>query len=118
MDLELSCFFFKAVILRFISIIILLMMCQVYRYMNEVLKSAVYCHNTLKRQLLESKYDQVEWALNSATLSQVMVEKNAFKEARHHLAAASKVLELREEDLEVPYLHIQTQLDRYLLTPF
>ncbi|KAK3927712.1 KIF-binding protein [Frankliniella fusca] len=66
---------------------------QIYGTLEDHLKSSVYCHNTLKRQLESKDYDPIEWALNAATLSQFFMERNGFKQARHHLAAASYVLE-------------------------
>lgn len=81
---------------------------QVYSAKGDRLKSAKYCHTTLKRQLEMKEFDAIEWALNSATLSQYLIEKNAYKEARSHLAAAQVVLEkchadynLMEESEEV-----------------
>lgn len=66
---------------------------QIYGSLKDHLKSAVYCHNTLKRQLESKDYDAIEWALNAATLSQFFMERNGFRQARHHLAAASYVLD-------------------------
>jgi hypothetical protein len=60
---------------------------------------------------LEEKYfDSIDWALNSATLSQFMVENFAFKEAKHHLAAASHILDLRQRDLDL----VQSEEERHL----
>lgn len=42
----------------------------------------------------------IEWALNSATLAQFFMEQNAFRQARHHLAAASHVLDKHEQELQ------------------
>ncbi|XP_034247264.1 KIF-binding protein [Thrips palmi] len=66
---------------------------QIYGTLKDELRSAVYCHNTLKRQLESKDYDPIEWALNAATLSQFFMTRNGFKQARHHLAASSYVLE-------------------------
>lgn len=66
---------------------------QIYGTLEDHLRSAVYCHNTLKRQLESKDYDSIEWALNAATLSQFFMERDGFKQARHHLAAASYILE-------------------------
>lgn len=66
---------------------------QIYGTLKDELRSSVYCHNTLKRQLESKDYDPIEWALNAATLSQFFMTRNGFKQARHHLAAASYVLE-------------------------
>ncbi|XP_046663562.1 KIF-binding protein [Homalodisca vitripennis] len=73
---------------------------QVYGTLGNPLKSAVYCHNTLKRQLESKDYDMIEWALNSATLAQFFMEQNAFRQARHHLSAASYVLDKHDQELQ------------------
>lgn len=73
---------------------------QVYGVLKENLKSAVYCHTTLRRQLQYNDYEPIDWALNSATLSQFFAEQNGFYQSRHHLAAASRILDLYEEKLQ------------------
>lgn len=73
---------------------------QVYSTLNDAAKSAMYCHITLKRQLRDGKYDEVDWALNAATLSQYFLTKEQFPIARHHLACASHVIKLHEEKLD------------------
>lgn len=75
-------------------------MAQIYGTLKDALKSAVYCHRTLQRQLEMEDNDPIDWALNAATLSQFFMEKNGFKQARHHLAASSYVLEKYEKSLE------------------
>lgn len=75
---------------------------QMYGALKQNLKSAVYCHVTLRRQLQYSDYEPIDWALNAATLSQVFAEQNGFFQSRHHLAAASTILEEFEEDLRTP----------------
>ncbi|XP_018571716.1 KIF1-binding protein homolog [Anoplophora glabripennis] len=72
---------------------------QIYGAMKEALKSSIYCHITLQRQLQMSDYDPIDWALNAATLSQFFMEKNGFKQARHHLAASSYILGEYEKEL-------------------
>ncbi|XP_026483582.1 KIF-binding protein-like [Vanessa tameamea] len=72
---------------------------QVYGSLKENLKSAIYCHVTLRRQLQYSDYESIEWALNSATLSQFFAEQNGFFQSRHHLSAASTILEQYEATL-------------------
>lgn len=72
---------------------------QVYGSLNKNLKSAVYCHITLRRQLELKDYDSIDWALNSATLAQVFAERDGFLQSRHHLAAASTLLEKYQEHL-------------------
>ena len=44
---------------------------QVLAKLGKDVASAEYCHSTLKRQLDSHDFDQIEWALNAATLSQV-----------------------------------------------
>lgn len=66
---------------------------QVYAKNNNHSKAAKYCHVTLKRQLEGNEEDVIEWSLNTATLSQFLIEQNAFKAARHHLSASTKVME-------------------------
>ncbi|XP_015585623.1 KIF1-binding protein homolog [Cephus cinctus] len=73
---------------------------QIYGALKDHLKSAVYCHMTLRRQLNDKDLDQVEWALNAATLSQFFMEKGGFCQARYHLAAASYILSKYEEQLK------------------
>ncbi|CAG4949325.1 unnamed protein product [Colias eurytheme] len=72
---------------------------QVYGSLKEDLKSAVYCHVTLRRQLQYNDYEPVDWSLNSATLSQFFAERNGFFQSRHHLAAASTILDQYEAKL-------------------
>ncbi|XP_059055476.1 KIF-binding protein-like [Achroia grisella] len=73
---------------------------QVFGSLKENLKSAIYCHVTLRRQLQYSDYEPIDWSLSSATLSQVFAEQNGFFQSRHHLAAASIILEKYEEELK------------------
>lgn len=72
---------------------------QIHGVLGDSLKSSVYCHVTLKRQLESNDYDPIDWALNSATLSQFFMEANGFKQARHHLAASSYIIAKYEEEL-------------------
>ncbi|XP_012261040.2 KIF-binding protein-like [Athalia rosae] len=72
---------------------------QIYGTLKDHLKSAVYCHMTLKRQLNHEDLDCIDWALNAATLSQYFMEKGGFKQAKHHLAAASYILQKYEDEL-------------------
>ncbi|XP_063822758.1 KIF-binding protein-like [Ostrinia nubilalis] len=72
---------------------------QVFGSLKENLKSAIYCHVTLRRQLQYSDYEPIDWALNSATLSQFFAEQNGFFQSRHHLAAASTILDSYEQKL-------------------
>ncbi|KAJ8984966.1 hypothetical protein NQ317_007836 [Molorchus minor] len=52
-----------------------------------------------QRQLQMNDYDPIDWALNAATLSQFFMENNGFKQARHHLAASSYMLQKHEKEL-------------------
>ncbi|XP_023955109.2 KIF-binding protein [Bicyclus anynana] len=72
---------------------------QVYGTLKESLKSAIYCHVTLRRQLMYKDYEPIEWSLNCATLSQFFVEQNGFYQSRYHLAAASTILDRYEAEL-------------------
>ena len=76
---------------------------QVYKALKDHCKSAIYCHMTLSRQLgrngIAPDLDYIEWALNAATLSQYLLENN-FSSARHHLAAASYILQRYEAILK------------------
>lgn len=73
---------------------------QVYGSLKENLKSAIYCHVTLRRQLQYNDYEAIDWALNSATLSQFFAEQSGFFQSRHHLAAASVILDYYENKLQ------------------
>lgn len=73
---------------------------QVYGTLKDFFRSAIYCHETLRRQLEHKEYDPIDWALNSATLSQFFMERTLFKQARHHLAAAAYILDEYEENLK------------------
>lgn len=72
---------------------------QVFGSLKENLKSGIYCHITLRRQLQYSDYEPIDWALNSASLSQFFAEQKGFTQSRHHLAAASTILDIYEEKL-------------------
>ncbi|XP_076656760.1 KIF-binding protein [Halictus rubicundus] len=77
---------------------------QVYRTLDDHAKTALYCHRTLSRQLCHNKVteklDYVDWALNAATLSQYFLKIEGFTQARHHLAAASYILQTYENILK------------------
>lgn len=72
---------------------------QIYGVLGDALKSSVYCHVTLKRQLELNDYEPIDWALNTATLSQFFMEKAGFRQARHHLAASSYILNKYQNEL-------------------
>uniref|UniRef100_A0A1A9W442 KIF-binding protein n=1 Tax=Glossina brevipalpis TaxID=37001 RepID=A0A1A9W442_9MUSC len=65
---------------------------QVYGHLGELEKSAQHCHKTLKRQYSAQSCEPIDFVLNSATLSQYFIGQNMFKEARHHLAAATLIM--------------------------
>lgn len=73
---------------------------QIYGSLGNYIKSAMYCHMTLRRQLEMNDYDSIDWALNAATLSQFFMEKGWFRQARHHLAAATYILGKYEDSLK------------------
>ncbi|XP_072382742.1 KIF-binding protein-like [Diabrotica undecimpunctata] len=73
---------------------------QIFGAMQDALRSSVYCHLTLKKQLEMGVYDPIDWALNAATLSQFFMEKNCFKQARHHLAASLFILDEHKKQLD------------------
>lgn len=53
---------------------------QVFGSLGNLEKSAIYCHTTLKKQLLQNDFESVDWALNAATLSQFFCTNNRFTE--------------------------------------
>ncbi|KAH8282818.1 hypothetical protein KR054_010070 [Drosophila jambulina] len=65
---------------------------QMYGHLGETEKSAKCCHRTLYRQLQYKSYDAIDFALNTATLSQFYIGEERFAEARHHLAAATLIM--------------------------
>lgn len=72
---------------------------QIFGSLKENLKSGIYCHLTLRRQLQYSDYEPIDWSLNCAALSQFFAEQKGFMQSRHHLAAASAILDEYEEKL-------------------
>uniref|UniRef100_A0A0A9W887 KIF-binding protein n=2 Tax=Lygus hesperus TaxID=30085 RepID=A0A0A9W887_LYGHE len=73
---------------------------QVFKSLGMDERSALYCHSTLERQVeRDHNFGRIEWAVNAATLSQYLAEKYAFKEARHHLAAAQHFMRIEEKAL-------------------
>ncbi|KPI92917.1 KIF1-binding protein-like [Papilio xuthus] len=73
---------------------------QVFWALKQNLKAAIYYYVTLRRQLQYSDYEPIDWALNSATLSQYFAEQNGFFQSRHLLAASSTILEQHEQNLQ------------------
>lgn len=82
---------------------------QIYGALKDAVRSSIYCHITLQRQLESKDYDPIDWALNAATLSQFFMERNGFKQARHHLAASSHILEKYEQELSDVVEHSDEQ---------
>jgi len=56
-----------------------------------------YCHKMLVRQLNENKQTQnlnyIDWAANATLIAECFLKQDKFPQARHHLAAASCILE-------------------------
>ena len=73
---------------------------QVYEHLNESEKSAKYCHMTLKRQKEYNVYDEKEWSINCATLSQYYIQEKMFITARHLLACATYILAKYESSID------------------
>lgn len=73
---------------------------QIYGSLEMYMESAIYCHSTLCRQLEHKDFDSIDWALNAATLSQFFMEKGVFSLARHHLGAATYILNQYKQTLE------------------
>ncbi|KAH8333141.1 hypothetical protein KR074_006766 [Drosophila pseudoananassae] len=72
---------------------------QMYGHLGDPEKSASCCHSTLHRQLQFKSYDAIDFALNTATLSQFYIGEERFREARHHLAAATLIMAEYEEHM-------------------
>lgn len=89
-----------AEILEKLHTLTLYYLAQIYGSLDDYLKSAVYCHMTLKRQLEMNDFESIDWALNAATLSQFFMERGGFRQARHHLAAATYILGKYEDTLK------------------
>lgn len=53
---------------------------QVFGSLGDLEKSAIYCHATLKKQLLLGEYEPIDWALNAATLSQYFCTNDRYTE--------------------------------------
>lgn len=75
---------------------------QILGTLGDLHKSAVLCHRTLQRQLEFNDYEHVDWALNSATLSQYFFQNNRNAESRHHLAASSYIMGKYESQMLQP----------------
>ena len=66
---------------------------QVFGHLNQPKQSALYCQQTLCRQMETREYDALEWSISCATLSQYYLNSENYQQARHCLAAASHVLQ-------------------------
>ncbi|XP_067129149.1 KIF-binding protein [Centruroides vittatus] len=73
---------------------------QVYKNLEENETAALYCFNTLQRQLETDDYDPIEWSLNSATLSQYYFASDNLSASRHFLACAEYILSIFEKKVE------------------
>lgn len=72
-------------------------------------KSSFYLHATLKRQLQFNDYDSLDWALNAATFSQFFFSSEGMKHSKHHLAAATYVLDEYEKVMIKPEMNEEEQ---------
>lgn len=72
---------------------------QVYKNLEENETSALYCFNTLRRQLENKDYDPIEWSLNSATLSQYYFANDNLSASRHFMACAEYILSVYESEI-------------------
>lgn len=110
-----------ATLLEKINTLTLFYLAQVYGGLGDLQKSAIYCHTTLKKQLLMKDFESIDWALNAATLSQYFCTNKRYREvgggksvslkfillmnsfqARHHLAAATQKLDEYEKVMIKP----------------
>lgn len=66
---------------------------QVFGHLNQPKQSALYCQQTLCRQMETREYDALEWSVSCATLSQYYLNSENYQQARHCLAASSHVLQ-------------------------
>lgn len=69
-----------SVILEKLNTLTLFYLAQVFGSLGNLEKSAVYCHTTLRKQLLQNDFEPIDWALNAATLSQYFCTNNRFTE--------------------------------------
>lgn len=68
---------------------------EVYRNRENITDALMCTHLTLKIQLENNLFLQspLDWALSSALIANFLCQQNAYKQARHHLAAASTYME-------------------------
>lgn len=62
------------------NVLTLFYLAQVFGSLGDLEKSAIYCHTTLKKQLLQDEYESIDWALNAATLSQYFCTNDRYTE--------------------------------------
>lgn len=67
-------------LLEKLNVMTLFYLAQVFGSLGDLGKSAVYCHTTLKKQLLQDEYEPIDWALNAATLSQYFCTNDRYTE--------------------------------------
>lgn len=67
-------------LLEKINVLTLFYLAQVFGSLGDLEKSAIYCHTTLKKQLLLGDFESIDWALNAATLSQYFCTNNRYSE--------------------------------------
>jgi len=68
---------------------------EVYKSRNMITDALICTHFTLRLQLENDYFLQspLDWALTSAMIAELFCQQNAYKLARHHLAAASTFIE-------------------------
>nr|CAD7596650.1 unnamed protein product [Timema genevievae] len=62
-------------------------------------KFAKYSHLVLRRTLHMKDTDPVVWITRATMLASYLLTKNRFREARHHLCAASAILDQKESEI-------------------
>nr|CAD7420826.1 unnamed protein product [Timema poppensis] len=62
-------------------------------------KFAKYSHLVLRRTLFMKDTDPVVWITRATMLASYLLTKNRFREARHHLCAASAILDQKEHEI-------------------
>lgn len=83
---------------------------QVFGHLDQAKQSALYCQQTLRRQVESQDYDALEWSVSCATLSQYYLNAEDYQQARHCLAAASHVLQKFSDGSEVEKDEVRERL--------
>lgn len=65
-------------------------------------RAIFYLYCTLRRQLEYDDYEVFDWALNSATFSQLFLSCEGLTTSRHLLASATRILEMHKDTLITP----------------